>query len=104
MGVNLVGQPTHLPFARRERNCCSETVDLHWRRRFHASLTFSTFAPPFSPSATLQLAGAVDTEASGNVTLRSVKEIASTGVTYISVGALTHSVQALDISLKIQTQ
>ena len=43
----------------------------------------------------------VDTEASGNVTLETVKSIAETGVTYISSGALTHSFQALDISLKI---
>ena len=38
-------------------------------------------------------------EASGGVSLDSVAEIAATGVDYISVGALTHSVTALDISL-----
>jgi nicotinate-nucleotide pyrophosphorylase (carboxylating) len=38
-------------------------------------------------------------EASGNVTLERVKEIAGTGVDYISVGALTHSAIALDISM-----
>lgn len=38
------------------------------------------------------------TEASGNVELSNVHEIAKTGVDYISVGALTHSVQAFDIS------
>ncbi len=38
-------------------------------------------------------------EASGNVTLASVREIAETGVDFISVGALTHSAKALDISL-----
>ena len=43
-----------------------------------------------------------ETEASGNVTIDSVRSIAGTGVTYISCGALTHSVAALDISLKIQ--
>lgn len=40
-------------------------------------------------------------EASGNVSLRNVREIAETGVDLISVGALTHSVIAADISLKI---
>ena len=40
-------------------------------------------------------------EASGNVTLYRVKEIAETGVDYISVGALTHSAPAADISLNI---
>lgn len=38
-------------------------------------------------------------EASGNVTLNNVREIAETGVDFISIGALTHSVKALDISL-----
>ena len=52
--------------------------------------------------AVRRIAGRVDTEASGNVTLATVKEIAQTGVTFISCGALTHSVAALDISLKIQ--
>lgn len=47
------------------------------------------------------LNGTVKTEASGNVTLDSVEKIAMTGVDYISSGALTHSVKALDISLKI---
>jgi nicotinate-nucleotide pyrophosphorylase (carboxylating) len=63
--------------------------------------------PP--PRCTMQEAvgrikGRVDTEASGNVTLASAGAIAATGVTYISVGALTHSVTALDISLNIETQ
>jgi len=40
------------------------------------------------------------TEASGNVSLKTVRAIAETGVDYISCGALTHSVKAIDISLK----
>ena len=43
------------------------------------------------------------TEASGNMTLGRIREVAATGVDYISVGALTHSVTALDISMNIQT-
>uniref|UniRef100_A0A0E0B6A3 nicotinate-nucleotide diphosphorylase (carboxylating) n=1 Tax=Oryza glumipatula TaxID=40148 RepID=A0A0E0B6A3_9ORYZ len=43
-------------------------------------------------------------QASGNVTIDTVKKIGETGVTYISSGALTHSVKALDISLKIDTE
>jgi quinolinate synthase len=46
-------------------------------------------------------AGRVPLEASGNVTLETVAEIAATGVDFISVGALTHSVQALDLSMKV---
>lgn len=48
--------------------------------------------------------GKFETEASGNVTLETVHAIGQTGVTYISSGALTHSVKALDISLKIDTE
>lgn len=47
--------------------------------------------------------GKKKTEASGGVNLETVKEIAETGVDFISVGALTHSVKALDISLEITT-
>lgn len=43
--------------------------------------------------------GRVKLEASGNVSLQTVKTIAETGVDYISAGTLTHSVNALDISL-----
>lgn len=46
--------------------------------------------------------GRAKTEASGNVTLETVGFIASTGVDYISSGALTHSVRALDLSLLIE--
>lgn len=41
-------------------------------------------------------------EASGNISLQNIKEVAATGVDIISVGALTHSVKALDISLKFK--
>jgi nicotinate-nucleotide pyrophosphorylase (carboxylating) len=40
-------------------------------------------------------------EASGNMTLKRIRKVASTGVDYISIGALTHSVKALDISQRI---
>jgi len=39
-------------------------------------------------------------EASGDVTLQNIKRVASCGVDYISVGALTHSFKVLDLSMK----
>jgi nicotinate-nucleotide pyrophosphorylase (carboxylating) len=51
--------------------------------------------------AVLVANGRVVLEASGGVTLENVREIAETGVDLISVGALTHSAPAVDISLKI---
>jgi nicotinate-nucleotide pyrophosphorylase (carboxylating) len=41
-------------------------------------------------------------EASGNVNLKNVRDIAETGVDIISVGAMTHSARAVDISMKIK--
>ncbi len=46
--------------------------------------------------------GKAKTEASGNMNIPRLKEVAATGVDYISVGALTHSVTALDISMNIR--
>lgn len=47
--------------------------------------------------------GRVVLEASGGITLDNVRAVAETGVDRISIGALTHSVKALDISLRIET-
>ena len=48
----------------------------------------------------VSLVGArAELEASGGITLSSVRQVAETGVDYISVGALTHSAPALDVSL-----
>ena len=43
--------------------------------------------------------GRAELEASGGITLDTVRAVAETGVDYISVGALTHSAPALDVSL-----
>lgn len=48
----------------------------------------------------LWVKGRVPLEASGNVNLSRVREIAATGVNFISVGSLTHSFESLDISLE----
>ena len=48
--------------------------------------------------------GMVELEASGGITLDNVAEVARSGVDYISVGALTHSVLALDVSLEIELE
>jgi nicotinate-nucleotide pyrophosphorylase (carboxylating) len=43
-------------------------------------------------------------EASGGITLDKVRAVAETGVDFISIGALTHSTRALDISLELEAQ
>jgi len=48
------------------------------------------------------IAGKALVEASGNVTLETIRSIAETGVDFISSGSLTHSAPAADISMKIK--
>lgn len=50
------------------------------------------------------VSGRVPLEASGGVNLDSIAEIANTGVDFVSVGSLTHSAPALDVSLEVEKQ
>jgi nicotinate-nucleotide pyrophosphorylase (carboxylating) len=52
--------------------------------------------------AVLHVGGRARLEASGGVTLDTLRGIASTGVDFVSVGALTHSAPALDLSLLLE--
>jgi nicotinate-nucleotide pyrophosphorylase (carboxylating) len=52
--------------------------------------------------AVRHVAGRAKLEASGGVTLATLREVASTGVDFVSVGALTHSAPALDLSLLLE--
>ncbi len=52
--------------------------------------------------AVAMIAGRAKIEASGNITLDRLRDVAATGVDYISIGALTHSVSAMDISQRIE--
>ncbi len=53
-------------------------------------------------AAVVQVAGRAELEASGGVTLQSLRTIAETGVDWVSMGALTHSAPALDLSLILE--
>ncbi|MBU3927938.1 MAG: nicotinate-nucleotide diphosphorylase (carboxylating), partial [Bacteroidetes bacterium] len=44
--------------------------------------------------------GKIETEASGGINIESIRDYAETGVDFISMGALTHQIKSLDISLK----
>lgn len=48
--------------------------------------------------------GQVELEASGNITLETIRSVAETGVDYISIGALTKNLQAVDLSMRIDLQ
>lgn len=56
--------------------------------------------PEIMREAVRLIAGRAETEASGGITEETIREVAETGVDFISVGALTHSIKSLDMSLK----
>ena len=53
--------------------------------------------------AVQQIDGAAHTEASGGITLETIREVAETSVNYISVGALTHSAVAVDMAMELES-
>jgi len=58
------------------------------------------FSPEMLAVAIGRIGGACETEASGGITDENIVQYAATGVDYISVGALTHQIRSIDISLK----
>jgi len=66
-----------------------------------AVLLVDNAGPALLRAAVARAAGCVRLEASGGITLANLKEVAATGVDYISLGALTHSAPSLDFSLEI---
>jgi len=63
-------------------------------------MVYNNFSPVLLKEAVQLIDGRFETEASGGITIESVRIYAESGVDYISVGALTHSVKSLDLSLK----
>jgi nicotinate-nucleotide pyrophosphorylase (carboxylating) len=63
-------------------------------------IMFDNFTPELMTEAVKLVNGICETEASGGITRETIRSYAETGVDYISVGALTHSVKSLDLSLK----
>ncbi|MCS6928279.1 MAG: carboxylating nicotinate-nucleotide diphosphorylase [Saprospiraceae bacterium] len=66
-------------------------------------IMFDNFEIPILAEAVATVDRRFETEASGGITLFNVRRYALTGVDYVSSGALTHSAQPLDMSLKIKT-
>ncbi len=64
-------------------------------------IMLDNFPVPLMQEAVALIDHRVEVEASGGITLETIGAVAATGVDFISVGALTHSVQALDISLEL---
>ncbi|HEU4657988.1 MAG TPA: carboxylating nicotinate-nucleotide diphosphorylase [Capillimicrobium sp.] len=65
-------------------------------------LLLDNMTPDELRAAVAQVAGRAELEASGGVTLETLREIAETGIDWVSLGALTHSAPALDLSLILE--
>ena len=63
-------------------------------------IMFDNFTPELTREAVLLVDGKVETESSGGITIENLRAYGETGVDFISVGALTHSVKGLDMSFK----
>lgn len=63
-------------------------------------IMFDNFSPDEIREALKLVDGKAETEASGGITIDTVRSYAETGVDFVSMGALTHSVKSLDLSLK----
>jgi nicotinate-nucleotide pyrophosphorylase (carboxylating) len=75
------------------RECLSCAVDI---------IMLDNMAPAMMREAVKFVGGRAQLEASGGVTLDNVRQVAETGVDFISVGALTHSAPACDISMRLR--
>lgn len=63
-------------------------------------IMFDNFTPELTKEAVALVAGTMETESSGGITLSNLRQYGEAGVDFISVGALTHSVKGLDMSFK----
>jgi nicotinate-nucleotide pyrophosphorylase (carboxylating) len=65
-------------------------------------IMFDNFTPELTKQAVALVNGQCETESSGGITIDNIEDYAKTGVDFISLGMLTHSVKSLDISFKIK--
>lgn len=63
-------------------------------------IMLDNFSPQELKEAVAKIKGKFETEASGGITIDTIRDYAHSGVDYISVGALTHHIKSLDLSLK----
>ena len=77
-----------------------EDIDLVFEAGGVDRIMFDNFSPEMTRKAVEKVAGRCETESSGGITLDTLRTYAETGVDFISVGALTHQIRSLDMSLK----
>jgi len=77
-----------------------EELEIVLRRGGVDRIMLDNFSLPELKMAVERIGGGYETEASGGITEENILAVAETGVDYISVGALTHQIESLDMSLK----
>lgn len=107
-GVTKAIEQTHL-YLKEKGLALDITVEVRDMQELEEALAIGgirrimldNFSAEQQKMAVQRINGAYEVEASGGITLESLREKAATGVDYVSVGALTHAVKSLDLSLKI---
>jgi nicotinate-nucleotide pyrophosphorylase (carboxylating) len=96
----LATQRLHIKIEVETKNITEITAALYYRDNIHR-IMLDNFSLDDLRSGIQLINKQITTEASGGVNLESVRQIAETGVDFISVGSLTHSPKALDIALNV---
>jgi len=89
--------PLHIEVEARNLDDVAEIMSCEGIHR----IMFDNFTPQTVREGIAIVGGKMETEASGGITYDNIYDYASTGVDFISVGAITHSAVALDISMKL---
>ena len=63
-------------------------------------ILLDNFSPELTRKAVKIIDNRIETESSGGITMQTIRSYAECGVDYISVGALTHQIKSIDLSLK----
>ena len=84
-----------------ETRCGQKRSEGCWRSARSDRIMLDNFTPaPAGRNPLSLIGGRFETEASGGINLGNIEDYARTGVDYVSVGALIHQAQSLDLSLK----
>jgi nicotinate-nucleotide pyrophosphorylase (carboxylating) len=104
-----VGEATRCALSRRPPGCpveveCRTVGDVQEALEARADRLLLDNMEPAELRRAVEVAGeSAELEASGGITLQSLPEIARAGLKWVSVGALTHSAPALDLSMKVES-
>jgi nicotinate-nucleotide pyrophosphorylase (carboxylating) len=79
-------------------------IDEVWRAGGVERIMLDNFDVPTTREAVKKIAGRAEVESSGGITLETLRDYAECGVDLISVGALTHRIKSLDMSLKAEKE